>query len=266
MRWRKPRRAGEIMSIDWITVAAQIANFLVLVWLLKRFLYRPILDGIDAREAEITERMTAATRAKDEAVAAKAAYEAKRAALASEQAQIAEAARHEAQQERDALLAEAHDRIDRERAAWQAHQDAEAHRFATKLQRAGGHALLEMTRKAVRDLAETSLEAQMAAHIGTQLAAMKDDLTHAAGEAQEAIITSHMSLPEAAQDAFRTELAQHFPQVAPRFETDPAQAPGVAVQLGGAQVVWTVDSYIEGLGAALNEHLSRSHDTRLGVA
>ena len=65
------------MSIDWITVAAQIANFLVLVWLLKRFLYRPILDGIDAREAEITERMTAATRAKDEAVAAEAAYEAK---------------------------------------------------------------------------------------------------------------------------------------------------------------------------------------------
>ena len=41
------------MTIDWITVAAQIANFLVLVWLLRRFLYRPILDGIDAREAEI---------------------------------------------------------------------------------------------------------------------------------------------------------------------------------------------------------------------
>ena len=36
------------MSIDWITVAAQIVNFLVLVWLLKRFLYRPILNGIDA--------------------------------------------------------------------------------------------------------------------------------------------------------------------------------------------------------------------------
>ncbi|HAB91660.1 MAG TPA: F0F1 ATP synthase subunit B, partial [Pseudomonas sp.] len=45
------------MSIDWITVLAQIANFLVLLWLLKRFLYRPILDGIDAREAEIARRM-----------------------------------------------------------------------------------------------------------------------------------------------------------------------------------------------------------------
>ena len=45
------------MSIDWITVAAQIVNFLALVWLLRRFLYRPILDGIDAREKEIADRM-----------------------------------------------------------------------------------------------------------------------------------------------------------------------------------------------------------------
>ena len=51
------------MSIDWITVIAQIANFLVLVWLLKRFLYRPILDGIDAREAEIARSMAEAGKA-----------------------------------------------------------------------------------------------------------------------------------------------------------------------------------------------------------
>ena len=50
------------MSIDWITVAAQIVNFLILVWLLKRFLYRPILDGIDAREREIAERMAEADK------------------------------------------------------------------------------------------------------------------------------------------------------------------------------------------------------------
>ncbi len=39
------------MLIDWFTVGAQALNFVVLVWLLKRFLYRPVLDAIDAREA-----------------------------------------------------------------------------------------------------------------------------------------------------------------------------------------------------------------------
>ena len=37
------------MLFDWFTIAAQLVNFLVLVWLLKRFLYKPILKAIDER-------------------------------------------------------------------------------------------------------------------------------------------------------------------------------------------------------------------------
>ena len=43
------------MLIDWFTVGAQALNFLILVWLLKRFLYKPILDAIDAREKRIAD-------------------------------------------------------------------------------------------------------------------------------------------------------------------------------------------------------------------
>ena len=39
------------MLIDWFTVGAQALNFIILVWLLKRFLYRPVLDAIDAQRA-----------------------------------------------------------------------------------------------------------------------------------------------------------------------------------------------------------------------
>ena len=41
------------MLIDWFTVGAQALNFLILVWLLKHFLYKPILNAIDAREKRI---------------------------------------------------------------------------------------------------------------------------------------------------------------------------------------------------------------------
>ena len=41
------------MLIDWFTVGAQLLNFLILVWLLKRFLYKPILGAIDIRERRI---------------------------------------------------------------------------------------------------------------------------------------------------------------------------------------------------------------------
>ena len=49
------------MLIDWFTVGAQAINFLVLVWLLKRFLYRPVLAAIDAREKKVTAKLVDAT-------------------------------------------------------------------------------------------------------------------------------------------------------------------------------------------------------------
>ena len=45
------------MLIDWFTVVAQTTNFLILVLLLKRFLYKPILDAIDAREQRIAQEL-----------------------------------------------------------------------------------------------------------------------------------------------------------------------------------------------------------------
>jgi F-type H+-transporting ATPase subunit b len=45
------------MLIDWFTVGAQVVNFLILVWLLKRFLYKPILHAIDEREQRIAKEL-----------------------------------------------------------------------------------------------------------------------------------------------------------------------------------------------------------------
>ena len=57
------------MLIDWVTVAAQIVNFLVLVALMKRFLYGPLVAAIDAREKSFEDRLTDAARKESEAAA-----------------------------------------------------------------------------------------------------------------------------------------------------------------------------------------------------
>jgi F-type H+-transporting ATPase subunit b len=56
------------MLIDWFTVAAQAVNFLILVWLLKRFLYKPVLAAIDEREKRIATLIQDAEKKKAEAV------------------------------------------------------------------------------------------------------------------------------------------------------------------------------------------------------
>ncbi len=244
------------MSIDWITVAAQIANFLVLVWLLKRFLYRPILDGIDAREAEITNRMREAVLAREKAEAAERERLDQVSSLKAQKDGIAEDVRKQAETARDALLAEARKGLERDRAAAQAHLDDEARRYGAKLQRAGGAALLSLTRKALSDLADETLEDRIARHLGQRLENLAPDLRTAAGRAEAATITSHDDLPRSGRDDLTASLRAAFPDVSVRFETDPDQSPGLVLRIGGAELDWTVGGYVDSLGDVLTAQLA----------
>ena len=51
------------MEMDWSTFILEIINFLILVWILKRFLYRPILEVI-ARRREGVEKTLSEARAR----------------------------------------------------------------------------------------------------------------------------------------------------------------------------------------------------------
>ena len=169
------------MSIDGITVIAQIANFLVLVGLLNRFLYRPILDGIDAREAEISRRMAEAGKAQEKALAAEAEHREQQARLLSDQQDMVQQALRATEDERDALLREARARLEQEKKDWHKHLEAERSRFAAQLHRSGGQALLELTRKVLRDLADETLEEAIARHISARLQPIAGELAQAAG-------------------------------------------------------------------------------------
>lgn len=252
------------MSIDWITVAAQIANFLLLVWLLKRFLYRPILDGIDARETEIAERMAEAVHIRQKAEAAEAQYHDQLASFRADQSATIEDALRKAGEERDALLSKARESLEHERGERERQRAREALEYADELQRTGAEALLSLTRKALRDLADETLEERIAAHVAGRLAPLSRDLLEAAGESTDAVAITRDPLPGNARDRLNVDLQKVIPKVTLRFETDPAQAPGLILRLGGAQVAWTVDTYVDGLDALLEKGIGR--DRNAGTA
>ena len=244
------------MSIDWITVLAQLANFLVLVWLLKRFLYRPILNGIDAREAEITKSMAAAGEAQQKAKAAQAEFQQQKKQLQSDQDAMIQKALRDTEGQRDSLLAEARARLEQEQQDWHKHLERERERFAARLQRAGQETLLELTRKALRDLADETLEQAIVRHVGKRLEPLIDELKKAAAGSTQAIATTREPLPEAAQSQLKTDLNKLLPAMALSFETDADQAPGLILRIGGAQVAWTVDSYTDEFDVLLNQRLT----------
>src|SRR5450631_2538240 len=94
------------MLIDWFTVAAQVVNFLILVWLLKRFLYRPILDAIDAREKQIAKELADADAKKAEAQKERDEFQRKNEEFDQQRAALLTKATDEANAERQRLLDE----------------------------------------------------------------------------------------------------------------------------------------------------------------
>src|ERR1700685_3195890 len=104
------------MPIDWFTVVAQAVNFLILVWLLKRFLYKPILHAIDEREKGIAAQLSQAEAQKAEAEKVRDDFQHKNEAFEQERAALLKHAADEANAERQRLLDEARKEADALRA------------------------------------------------------------------------------------------------------------------------------------------------------
>lgn len=235
------------MSIDWITVVAQLANFIVLVGLLRRFLYRPILDGIDAREQEISERMSAAIHIGEAAEQVKAEHEAAVERLRGGRDRLLADARTLAEADRDALLADTRSELQREREEQEKRNAAEAIRYAAEFHREGAEALLALTRKALADLADESLEQRIVEHALTHVDELSAPLEAALADAREVVITTRDPLSADARENVGATLSVAMPGVEPRFKSDPAQAPGLTLRIGSAQLGWTTESYLDGL-------------------
>ena len=95
------------MRIDWWTLGLQTVNVLVLVWILSRFLFRPVVAIIDERRAAAAKILTDAEAAKEQAAAARDVAEADSAAIAAGRDAALRQAAAEAERERAAALAAA---------------------------------------------------------------------------------------------------------------------------------------------------------------
>jgi len=207
------------MRFDWSTFALQTVNFAILVWLLHRFLYRPVLRLLDDRRAEIDKQYadarTAETKAKDEL----AAIEAERSGIAAERAssQAAEiAATRRTQAEREA--AELLDNARKALAAERGLALAEAKRAALDLG----------TDIAGRLLAEVPVElraeawlARIEEHLATLPQAEKDALAQQLVDGAQLTVVTASALPAETAEAWRARLNRTLSdRAAIGFDTD----------------------------------------------
>ena len=149
------------MLIDWFTVGAQALNFIVLIWLMKRFLYKPIINSIEAREKLIAQELADAALKKAEAKKSLDQFQEKNEELEKQRATILTNATEAAKVEGGKLLDEARQASDLLRAKRMESLRNEASDLSLSIESKVQQEVLEIARKTLKDLSNTSLEERM---------------------------------------------------------------------------------------------------------
>jgi F-type H+-transporting ATPase subunit b len=248
------------MLIDWFTVGAQLVNFLILVWLLKRFLYRPILDAIDARENRIATEFRDADLKKAEAQKERDDFRAKIKIFDDQRAALMSKAVDEAKADRERLLGDAHKAADELRAGLEIGVRNERIRIGGEIARLVAEEVFEVARKALADLATASLEERIGEVFTRRLREMDPKSKGALGAAlrtssEPAIVRSTFDIGSAQRAAIQNALNEDFSsEVRVRFETSPRGVCGIEFTANGQKVSWNIADYLstlEGKAAAL---------------
>ncbi len=250
------------MLIDWFTVAAQVVNFLILVWLLKRFLYTPILHAIDAREQRIALALEDATAKKAEAQQERDEFRHKNEALDQQRAELLSQATDAAQTVRQRLLDEAQRDSDALRARRQDALKREQLSLNAEISRRTREEVFAIAQKTLTDLAGVSLEARMSEVFALRLQALSGEAKEVLVEAFEAssdpvLVRSAFELPSEQRAVIQTALKDTFPaEIEVRFETAPNVISGIELSAGGRKVSWSIADYLATLEKSIGELLA----------
>jgi len=249
------------MLIDWFTIGAQVLNFLLLVWLMKRFLYKPILRAIDEREKRIARELADADATKGEAQKERDEFKHKNETLDQQRAVLLSKATEEAQVERQRLLDEARKAADALSAKRMETLRNDAGNLRQAISQRTQKEVFAVARKALTDLASTSLEERLGEVFTRRLREMDDRAKAGLAEALKtasdpALVRSAFDLPEEQRVAIQNALNETFSaEIHVRFETAPDLISGIELSTNGQKVAWSIADYLASLEEGVAELL-----------
>ena len=249
------------MLIDWFTVGAQALNFLILVWLMKRFLYKPILHAIDEREKRIAAELANADAKKAEAQKERDEFQHKNEEFDQQRAALLSKATDEAQAERQRLLDEARKAAEALSSKRQEALRNEEHTLHQAIRQRTQQEVFAIARKALTDLATTSLEERLGEVFTRRLREMDGKAKEGLGAALKtasdpAVVRSTFDLPAEQRAAIQNALNETFSaEIRVRFETAPDLISGIELTTNGQKVAWSIADYLASLEKGVDELL-----------
>ncbi len=242
------------MLIDWFTVFAQILNFLVLVWFLKRFLYKPILKAVDERERLIGIQISEAEQQNSEAEIQKTLFTEKNREFDQNRDERLRLVMEELEHEKETLTANAHKEYEDLRQMRQDALLAEESSLQQEIVQKTQDEVFAITRKVLEEMASSTLEEQMTAVFIRQLRALPPDemerlVLSFRSSGKPVIIRSAYPLSSAQREEIQSVISAILgAEVSVQFETVSGLIGGIEMMIDGYKMAWSLSDIIDQAG------------------
>lgn len=252
------------MAIDWITVSAQIVNFLILVLLLKRFLYQPVMRAMDRREQRIANRLNDAQEREQQANEKEQRYQDKQNELEQTRDHILHKAEEEAERKKKQMLDEAREEVAKTRTHWQRQVSDEKAEFLDSLRHQVADAIQSLARKALDDLADTDLEQRIVQVFITQLTSLDSETRKAMLQTDETVrISSTFELDSAVRGQLTRTIHEHLADgIDVNYTQSPELLCGIELSCAGRRLSWNLADYLEELTTRIEEAFTSIETSR----
>lgn len=251
------------MLIDWFTVGAQVLNFLILVWLMKRYLYHPILNAIDAREKRIADELADAATKMQEASKEREEFQHKNEEFEKQRADLLKKASDDANTERKRLMDEARKAADDMSAKRRETLETDSKNLNQSIAHRAQQEVFAIARKTLTDLSGSSLEERSCEAfircLGELDGTPKTQLAESIKNSPEtALVRSAFDLPGEQRAAIQKALNEAFSaDIQLRYETAPDLVSGIEFSTHGQKIAWSIADYLTSLEKGVAELLKQ---------
>jgi F-type H+-transporting ATPase subunit b len=253
------------VGIDWFTFGAQVVNFVILLLLLKRFLYRPVIAAVDRRRERIDERVEAAEEARRTAREERREAAAEREQLEEERARRLQEIEREAEEAREESLAEVREEARAARERWHRALHRERASFLAELRELAAREIQRSVRSVLSEMTGRDIEGEAVDLLVDRLDDLEDDEREAFAEAVRSRdgaveVRTRFGLPDGQRERLEARLREVVGRpVETRVETAGDVVWGIDLRAGDLKIGWSVASRLDALEEELVDVLEAEY-------
>ena len=246
------------MEINWFTFLAQILNFFVLIFVLQRFLYKPITKAMARREKTIRDRLSSASQQKEEAEQEVKHYQEMQQKFTDQKAELLTQAKSEVEETHQHLLKEMQLSVATERSQWQSNLQRQKDSFLREVSHCTMQQLQSTVRRVLIDLAQSDLETQIAKVFlqklrdltETERAELMTTLNASTKDSIPLTLVSTFTLPTDICAAITTVLQDYLKAVGSGkieliSKIESSLICGIELRGIGYKLAWSIDAYLD---------------------